>query len=132
MAEEPPDEEEDTEKQEMEEEKILKKGLALMYTKDYLSVMQRAKNIKNSDLIKKAKKNFKLGYEKAHFLSELNERAKIIMVSVMPDYYVRNVFGFKSAESANDALKMAKRSIGGNYKGLIIPYGNLTIPKINK
>ncbi|WP_455277613.1 lactate racemase domain-containing protein [[Eubacterium] cellulosolvens] len=98
----------------------------------FYDYMQKAKNIKNSDLIKKAKKNFKIGYEKAHFLSELNQRAKIILVSVMPDYYTRNVFGFKSAESANDALKMAKRSIGGNYKGLIIPYGNLTIPKINK
>jgi len=98
----------------------------------FYDYMQKAKNLKNSDFLKKAKKDFKLGYEKAHFLSELNQRAKIILVSVMPNYYVRNVFGFKSAESANDALKMAKRFIGGNYKGLVFPYGNLTIPKINK
>jgi len=120
---------------------IIKKGSVLILVSEcmegygnsaFYDYMKKARNIKNSDLLKKAKKDFKLGYEKAHFLSELNQRARIILVSVMPDYYVRNVFGFKSAESANDALKMAKRSIGGNYKGLVIPYGNLTIPKINK
>lgn len=120
---------------------IIKKGSVLILISEcmegygnssFYDYMQKAKNLKNSDFLKKAKKDFKLGYEKAHFLSELNQRVKIIMVSVMPDYYIRNVFGFKSAESANDALKMAKRFIGGNYKGLVIPYGNLTIPKINK
>lgn len=120
---------------------IIKKGSVLILISEcmegygnssFYDYMQKAKNLKNSDFLKKAKKDFKLGYEKAHFLSELNQRVKIILVSVMPDYYIRNVFGFKSAESANDALKMAKRFIGGNYKGLVIPYGNLTIPKINK
>jgi nickel-dependent lactate racemase len=120
---------------------IIKKGSVLILVSEcmegygnsaFYDYMHKARNLKNSDLLKKAKKDFKLGYEKAHFLSELNQRVKIILVSVMPDYYVRNVFGFKSAESANDALKMAKRFIGGNYKGLVIPYGNLTIPKINK
>ena len=122
-------------------DEIIKKGSVLILISEcmegygnnaFYDYMQKAKNLRNSDFLKKAKKDFKLGYEKAHFLSELNQRAKLILVSVMPDYYVRNVFGFKSAESANDALKMAKRFIGGNYKGLVIPYGNLTIPKINK
>ena len=98
----------------------------------FCEFMQWSKNAKNKDIIKKARNNFKLGYEKALFLSEVIQKNKVLLVSVMPDYYVKNVFGLRPSETTNDALKIAKRIVGNEFNGIVIPYGSLTIPSIKR
>ena len=78
------------------------------------------------------KRNFKLGGHKAYYLMKALERAKIILVSTMPDYYAVNVFRLKTASSVNEAIEEAFRIAGKDAKVWAIPYGNITLPILKK
>ena len=55
-------------------------------------------------------------------------RAKVILVSMMPDYYAAGVFQLRTARAINDALRDAFDIAGKNGKVQIMPYGNITLP----
>ena len=78
------------------------------------------------------KRNFKLGGHKAYYLMKALERAKVILVSTMPDYYAVNVFRLKTASSVNEAVEEAFRIAGKDAKVWAIPYGNITLPILKK
>jgi hypothetical protein len=44
------------------------------------------------------------------------QKARIILVSSMPDYYAANVFKLKTARAVNDALNEAVNIVGKNAK----------------
>lgn len=79
---------------------------------------------------KQIKQNFVLGGHKAYYLLKALQKAQIILVSVMPDYYAVNVFKLKTARTANEALSQAFTITGEKAKVWAIPYGNYTLPEV--
>jgi len=76
------------------------------------------------------KRNFILGGHKAYYLLKALQKAQIILVSTMPDYYATNIFKLKTARGVNDALDEAFRIAGKNAKVWVMPYGNFTLPEV--
>lgn len=74
------------------------------------------------------KRNFVLGGHKAYYLMKALQKAQIILVSTMPDYYAVNVFRLKTARTVNEALNEAFKIAGENAKVWVMPYGNYTLP----
>ena len=79
---------------------------------------------------KEVKKRFVLGGHKAYYLMKALQRVKIILVSVMPDYYAVNTFGLRTARALNDALRDAFDLAGKNAKVSAMPFGNITLPVV--
>jgi len=78
------------------------------------------------------KRKFKLGGHKAYYLLKALEKTKIILVSVMPDYYAMDVFKLRTSRSVNEAIDEAFRIAGKNAKVWAIPYGNITQPVLKE
>jgi nickel-dependent lactate racemase len=74
------------------------------------------------------KKNFVMGGHKTYYLMKALQKAQIILVSVLPDYQVANVFKLKTAKAVNDGLQTAFALVGKNANVLAVPHGNLTLP----
>ena len=95
----------------------------------FYELMQRFRNVSDRKRMEKEiKAHFKPGYEKAYYLSEITRKVKVSLVSVLPNYSVKSVFGLKSAETGNEAFRMASRFVGKDFNTVVIPYGSLTIP----
>ncbi len=88
--------------------------------------MTKFKDIKKME--KELKKRFILGGHKAYYLKKALQKAHIILVSVMPDYYTVNTFNLRSAKAINDALRDAFDTAGKNAKVWVMPHGNATLP----
>jgi len=76
------------------------------------------------------RRNFVLGGHKAYYLMKALQKAQIILVSAMPDYYAVNVFRLKTARTVNEALNEAFKIVGENAKVWVMPYGNFTLPEV--
>jgi nickel-dependent lactate racemase len=76
------------------------------------------------------KRNFVVGGSKAYYYMKALQKAQIILVSSMPDYYATNVFKLKTARAVNDALNEAFNIVGKNAKIWTLPYGNYTLPEV--
>ena len=85
-----------------------------------------------SSLRREIKRRFVLGGDTAYYLRKALERVKIILVSIMPDYYATGVFKLKTAKSVNAALKAALRMTGRKSRILVLPHGSATLPVINQ
>ncbi len=79
---------------------------------------------------KELKKHFDLGGYKAYRLLKALEKAQIILVSTMPDYYAVNVFKLRTARALNDALEAAFEIAGKNAKVWALPHGHMTLPVV--
>lgn len=90
--------------------------------------MVKFKDLKTVE--REIKRNFVLGGHKAYYLMKALQKAKIILVSVMPDYYAVNVFGLNTARTVNEALNQALKIAGENAKVWTMPYGNYTLPEV--
>lgn len=90
--------------------------------------MVKFKDLKTIE--REIKRNFVLGGHKAYYLMKALQKAKIILVSVMPDYYAVNVFGLNTARTVNEALNQALKISGENAKVWTMPYGNYTLPEV--
>ncbi|MEM2676260.1 MAG: nickel-dependent lactate racemase [Candidatus Bathyarchaeia archaeon] len=76
------------------------------------------------------KRNFVLGGHKAYYLMRALQKAQIILVSALPDYYAVNVFRLKTARTVNEALNQAFKVVGENAKVWAMPYGNYVLPEV--
>jgi nickel-dependent lactate racemase len=76
------------------------------------------------------RRNFVLGGHKAYYLLKALQKAQIILVSSMPDYYASNVFKVRTARAVNDALNEAFNIVGKTGKVWAMPYGNFTLPEV--
>jgi nickel-dependent lactate racemase len=90
--------------------------------------MRESKDLKT--IQKELRKHFDLGGYKAYRLLTALQKAKIILVSTMPDYYAVNVFGLRTARAVNDALKEAFEITGKNAKIWAMPHGHVTLPML--
>jgi nickel-dependent lactate racemase len=79
---------------------------------------------------KEIKRNFVVGGAKAYYYMKAFQKARVILVSSMPDYYAVNVFKMKTARAVNDALNEALNIAGKNAKVWTLPYGNYTLPEV--
>lgn len=79
---------------------------------------------------REVKRNFVVGGSKAYYYMKALQKAQIILVSSMPDYYATNVFKLKTARAVNDALNEAFNIVGKNAKIWTLPYGNYTLPEV--
>ena len=74
------------------------------------------------------KRHFRLGGHKAYYLLKALQRVRVILVSLMPDYYAASVFQLRTARAMNDALRDAFDITGKDGKVWAMPYGNITLP----
>jgi nickel-dependent lactate racemase len=85
-----------------------------------------------SRIRREIRRNFVLGGHKAYYLLKALGSVKIILVSVMPDYYATGVFKLRTAKTVNAALTSALRMTGRRGKILVLPHGSTTLPVIKK
>jgi nickel-dependent lactate racemase len=90
--------------------------------------MVKFKDLKTVE--REIKRNFVWGGHKAYYLLKALQKAQIILVSVMPDYYAVNAFRLKTARTVNEALNQAFKTVGENAKVWVMPYGNFTLPEV--
>ena len=88
--------------------------------------MTKFKDVKSVE--KELKRHFDLGGYKAYRLLKALEKARIILVSTMPDYYAANVFRLRTARALNDALDDAFELAGKDAKVWAISHGHVTLP----
>lgn len=96
----------------------------------YYDWMVNFKTIKEVE--REVKRNFMIGGDMAYLLLQALKRVKIILVSMIPDYYATEIFGLRTARTVNAALKSAYRMVGRESKVLILPHGNNVLPVVNK
>jgi len=82
------------------------------------------------DVEKEVKRKFVLGGHKAYYLLKTLEKAKIILVSTMPDYYATGVFKLKTSKTVNAALNTAFNIVGKKSKIYVVPHGSTTLPAL--
>jgi nickel-dependent lactate racemase len=95
---------------------------------EYYDSMTRLNDLKEAE--KEMRRNFSLGdaYACQHF--KALQKAKIILVSSMPDYYAAGVFKLKTARAVNDALNEAFNIAGRSARVWAIPHGNTTVTEV--
>ena len=72
------------------------------------------------------KKEPRIGKFKAYVLKELLDDFRLCLVSVMPDYYAKSIFKFRTFRTVDDALQSALRVIGKQATITVVPYGAFT------
>ncbi len=92
--------------------------------------MVKYKTIKN--LERELKRKFVLGGHKAYYFMKALEKVRIILVSIIPDYYTTNVFKLHTAKSVNAALSAALRMKGKKSKILVVPHAATILPILQK
>jgi len=95
---------------------------------DFYDWMVKFNDLKTVE--REIRRNFVIGGYKAYFYLKAMQKAQIILVSSMPDYYAVNVFRLKTARAVNDALNEALNVVGKNGKVWALPYGNFTLPEV--
>jgi len=80
------------------------------------------------EMEREIKRHFELGGHKAYYLMKTLEKAKVILVSTMPDYYASGVFRLKTAKTVNSALQVTFNIVGKKAKIWVVPHGSTTLP----
>jgi len=96
--------------------------------KVFLEAFSKFSNPK--DLRRYLEKKFSVSGLMAYRLMNFLREANLVIVSVIPEYYVSRVLGMKTARTANEAYRILVDIVGKRGKVSFIPYGNLTVPFI--
>ncbi len=80
-------------------------------------------------LVERVRRDFQLGGHKAAAIAQVLERARVVLVSEMPEEQVRRAF-LEPAPDAQSALTAALKEYGPEARVLVMPYGGSTLPKI--
>jgi len=88
--------------------------------------MTRFKELR--DMETEIKRHFQVGGHKAYYLLKTLQKAQIILVSTMPEYYATGVFKLRTARALNDALRDAFDITSKDGKVWVMPHGNITLP----
>jgi lactate racemase len=79
---------------------------------------------------REVRRHFELGGHKAYYLLKALKNHKIVLVSLLPDYYANGVFKLKTARAVNDALRETLKGAGSAAKVWAMPQGNFTLPEV--
>lgn len=74
-------------------------------------------------------KNFVIGAHKAFAITRLMKKAKFILVSSLDKELAAKLL-FESVDEVDDAVKLAEKYVGTDYKVVLMPQGSLTVPII--
>jgi len=66
------------------------------------------------------------------FISKVSDKAKVYLISSLPNYYAREILGVKPCETVNAALKNAKLNLKSREYTLILPYASYTILELKE
>jgi nickel-dependent lactate racemase len=91
---------------------------------DFLEITSKHDELKNIKSL--LKKEPRIGIFKAYLLRELLNDFRLCLVSVMPDYYAKSIFKFRTFRTVGDALQSALRIIGKQATITVVPYGAFT------
>ena len=80
-----------------------------------------------SDLVERVKRDFQLGGHKAAAIAMVLEKAKVFLVSEMPEQLVRKCF-LEPYTSAQEAFDEAVSQLGADAKIIAMPCGGSTLP----
>jgi len=94
--------------------------------KEFLEASAKFSNPKN--LRRHLEKKFSIPGLMAYRLMNILQQVNLVIVSVMPDYYVSRVFKMKTVRTANEAYRLLVDAAGSKGKVSFIPYGSLTVP----
>ena len=97
---------------------------------DFLEITSEYNEIKS--LKSFLKKEPTIGKFKAYMLKKLLDDFRLCLVSVMPDYYARSIFKFRTYRTVGEALQSALRIIGKQATITVMPYGAFTQGIIRK
>ena len=78
-------------------------------------------------MVERIEQDFRLGGHKAAAIAMVLDRVKIVLVSDLPDEFVRSIF-LTPSHSAQEALDDALRKYGPEATILAMPYGGSTLP----
>ena len=79
-------------------------------------------------MIERIGRDFQLGGHKAAAIAMVLQKAEIILVSDLPDDFVRSIF-LTPAHSAQDAFDQAMAKYGPEATVIAMPYGGSTLPR---
>lgn len=79
-------------------------------------------------MIERIGRDFQLGGHKAAAIAMVLQKADIILVSDLPDDFVRSIF-LKPAHSAQEAFDEALKKYGPEATVIAMPYGGSTLPR---
>ncbi len=79
-------------------------------------------------MIERIGRDFQLGGHKAAAIAMVLKRAKIVLVSDLPDDFVKSIF-LTPAHSVQEAFDMAMEEYGPDATVIAMPYGGSTLPK---
>ena len=82
---------------------------------------------KSADMIPHIRRDFILGGHKAAAIALVLEKAKIMLVSDLPDDFAKKVF-MDPKHSVTEALNDAFALLGDDAKVIVMPYGGSTLP----
>lgn len=76
-------------------------------------------------------KNFIIGAHKAFAITRLMKKAKSILVSAL-DKKIASDLLFEAVDNVDEAIKLAEKYVGSDYKIILMPQGSLTVPLLRK
>ena len=76
------------------------------------------------------KKRCAPGGDAAYLLLKTLRKAKVVLVSVIPNYYAVGTLKLRTGGTANAALKFAFKMVGGKSKVLVLPNGITVLPSV--
>lgn len=76
-------------------------------------------------------KNFVIGAHKAFAITRLMKKAKFILVSALDKKTASDLL-FEAVDNVDEAIKLAEKYVGSDYKIILMPQGSLTVPLLRK
>lgn len=76
-------------------------------------------------------KNFVIGAHKAFAITRLMKKAKFILVSAL-DKKIASDLLFEAVDNVDEAIELAEKYVGRDYKIILMPQGSLTVPLLRK
>ena len=84
------------------------------------------------DAIKEAlAQKFVIGAHKAFAITRLMKKAKFILVSALDKKLAKDLL-FEAVDDVDEAIALAEKYVGDDYKILLMPQGSLTVPVLKK
>jgi len=94
--------------------------------KEFFEIASRFSSPK--ELRRYLEKKFSVSGLMVYRLMNAVQQVDLLIVSVIPEYYVSRLFRIKTVRTANEAYRLFTNTVGSKGKVSFIPYGSLTIP----
>lgn len=91
------------------------------------------KRLATPDAIEKElRENFEIGANKAYAVARLMKKAKYILVTGLDKQMAKDMLFEAAVSEVSEALEIAEKYVGKEYKVILMPEGSLTVPLIKE